>query len=73
MKVIYHGHEVMTYVNYIDAVTGKTLVCEPGRVYDILPDVMPTDGRFTEVIAEEVLSEDIPAPDVTKVISSVKD
>jgi hypothetical protein len=53
MKVAYHGHEVMTYVNYVDAETGKTLVCEPGGIYDILPDVMPTDGRFTVVIPKE--------------------
>lgn len=48
MDVRYLGHEVMTYLNHIDAVTGKTLVCEPGVIYSVLPD-MPNDGRFAAV------------------------
>lgn len=42
----------MTYPHYIDLATGKTLVCEPGKSYDIMPGAfaapVPTDGRFTE-------------------------
>ena len=53
MKVTYHGHEVMTYMYYTDTATGKTLVCVPGESYDITPDDIPTDGRFTEVIVRE--------------------
>ena len=47
----------MTYMNYTDVATGKTLVCVPGETYDItvangnVPPV-PNDGRFTEVIPE---------------------
>lgn len=47
MRVIYHGHEVMTYSGYLDLSTGGTLTCEPGLAYDITPEVMPNDGRFT--------------------------
>ena len=50
MALQYNGHEVMTYMGYIDAATGKTLVCEPGGIYDIIPETMPSDGRFTEVV-----------------------
>ena len=49
----------MTYMNYTDAATGKTLVCCPGETYEIIvasghstPPV-PNDGRFTEVVPEE--------------------
>lgn len=42
----------MTYPHYIDLATGKTLVCEPGKSYDIMPGALaapvPTDGRFAE-------------------------
>lgn len=47
----YTGHEVMTYMGFIDVATGKTLTCTPGKSYEITPasgsvgDV-PNDGRF---------------------------
>ena len=50
----------MTYPGYIDLATGKTLVCEPGGTYDLLPDSVPTDGRFTAVISKkEEVQEDL--------------
>lgn len=48
MRVHYDGHEVMTYMGYMDLATGRTLVCVPGESYDISPDDLPSDGRFTE-------------------------
>jgi len=41
----------MTYPGFIDIATGRTLTCEPGQEYDVIPvgiaagDV-PGDGRF---------------------------
>ena len=52
MKVAYHGSENLTYMGYLDVATSRTLYCTPGGVYDITPDVLPSDGRFTEVIPE---------------------
>ena len=52
----------MTYPDYIDAATGKTLVCVPGQSYNIVPasghpssagQTMPTDGRFTASTGRE--------------------
>lgn len=52
----YNGHVTMTYLDYIDTATGKTLVCAPGQSYNIAPasgnirsagTTMPQDGRFT--------------------------
>jgi hypothetical protein len=48
------GHVTMTYMNYIDTATGKTLVCVPGQSYTFAPNGghaspipgTPTDGRF---------------------------
>jgi hypothetical protein len=66
VRVTYHGHEVMTYGGYLDTATGGTLVCEPGGSYDISPDVLPTDGRFTLEEApsgEAGAADDTPADD----------
>lgn len=49
MLVTFHGHEVLTYLGYIDTSTGQTLVCEPGGTYEIIPEITPGDGRFSEV------------------------
>ncbi len=65
MKVTYHGHEVMTYPQYQDLSTGKTLTCIPGGSYDITPDVMPTDGRLAEAPPEKARGNG-----VTKVTAS---
>jgi hypothetical protein len=43
----------MTYPDYIDLATGKTLICEPGGTYDLLPETVPTDGRFAMVVPKE--------------------
>lgn len=52
----------MTYPHYLDLSLGRTLVCEPGHVYDVAPasgnittvgaDV-PNDGRFVPVPDED--------------------
>ena len=56
MKVTFGGHEVMTYMGYIDTGTGRTLTCEPGGTYEIIPEVLPTDGRLAEIPPEETKS-----------------
>ena len=33
----YHGHETLSFPDYLDLGTGKTLHAEPGGVYDITP------------------------------------
>lgn len=45
----YAGNENLTFSDYIDMETGRTLSAEPGRLYDI----MPASGRNVG---------DIPAP-----------
>lgn len=49
------GHVTVTYMDYIDTATGKTLVCSPGNSYNVQPasghptsagTTMPNDGRF---------------------------
>jgi hypothetical protein len=47
----------MTYPGYIDLATGKTLICEPGGTYDLLPETVPTDGRFTVSTDREAIPE----------------
>jgi hypothetical protein len=37
VRAAYTGHEALTFSDYLDAATGKTLRAEPGRVYDIIP------------------------------------
>ena len=49
MRAVYAGHEALTFKDYIDLETGRTLHAEPGGVYDI----MPASGRNVD---------DIPAP-----------
>ena len=54
-SITFYGHETMTYPHYIDLGTGKTLVCQPGQTYNVVPasgstlsagTTMPNDGRF---------------------------
>jgi hypothetical protein len=33
----YTGHEVLTFMDYLDAETGRTLTAEPGGTYDVIP------------------------------------
>jgi hypothetical protein len=60
----------MTYMDYIDLDTGKTLVCAPGQTYTIMPASgnprsagmeMPNDGRFT--VNPDGTAEDKPDED----------
>ena len=37
MRAVYTGHEALTFSDYLDLDTGKTLHAQPGRVYDITP------------------------------------
>jgi len=55
-SITFYGHETMTYPHYIDLATGKTLVCQPGQTYNVIPasgsvlaagTTQPGDGRFT--------------------------
>ena len=43
MRVAYGGQEAMTFMDYIDVATGRTLHAEPGGVYDITPAGRPVD------------------------------
>jgi hypothetical protein len=67
-SVTYNGHYTVTYMDYIDTATGKTLVCQPGQTYNVTPasghpasagTTMPGDGRFSR----NDLAED-EAPDI---------
>ena len=37
MRATYTGQEALTFNDYMDLETGKTLFAEPGGVYDIAP------------------------------------
>ena len=37
MRAAYNGIEVLTFNDYIDLETGRTLTAEPGGTYDIAP------------------------------------
>lgn len=37
MRAVYAGHEALTFTDYTDLDTGRTLHAEPGGVYDIAP------------------------------------
>lgn len=58
MRVAYGGQEAMTFMDYIDTATGRTLHAEPGGVYDITPAGRPVDeypaNWFTAVDPEEL-------------------
>ena len=36
-RAVYSGHETLTFMDYLDLETGRTLLAEPGRVYDVAP------------------------------------
>jgi hypothetical protein len=65
----YNGHEALTFTDYLDLGSGKTLHAEPGGTYDIAP----ASGRgvpefpepwFTAVQGEAAAAEgDAAAPD----------
>ena len=37
MRAVFTGHETLTFMDYLDLDTGRTLTAEPGRVYDVAP------------------------------------
>ena len=37
MRAAYTGHEALTFSDYLDLETGRTLHAEPGGVYDVGP------------------------------------
>ena len=37
MHAVYTGQEALTFSQYIDVETGKTLHAEPGGVYEVIP------------------------------------
>ena len=37
MRAVFTGHESLTFMDYLDLETGRTLLAEPGRVYDVAP------------------------------------
>lgn len=47
-RAAYTGHEVLTFADYLDLETGKTLHAEPGRSYD----VAPASGRVVPEMPE---------------------
>lgn len=82
MAIIYNGHVTMTYMDYIDLATGKTLVCTPGQSYNFVPNAghaavrpaTPTDGRFTVGTGREAKApEEAPAEDAGNKKSSQPD
>jgi hypothetical protein len=47
-RAAYTGHEALTFSDYTDLETGKTLHAEPGGVYD----VAPASGRVVPEVPE---------------------
>ena len=37
MRAAYTGHQTLTFPDYLDVETGRTLTAEPGRSYDVAP------------------------------------
>lgn len=60
MRATYTGHLSVTYMNYTDLATGKTLQVEPGGTYDIAPDVPPADFIPVQVILDDAGIADNP-------------
>jgi hypothetical protein len=48
VRAAYTGHEALTFSDYTDLETGKTLHAEPGRSYD----VAPASGRVVPEMPE---------------------
>ena len=67
MRVAYGGQEALTFMDYIDTATGRTLHAEPGGVYDIIPAGRPVDEYpapwFTPVEGEPEPQAWVPEPD----------
>ena len=37
MRAAYTGHETLTFMDYLDLESSRTLTAEPGGVYDVAP------------------------------------
>ena len=62
MRAAYTGHEALTFADYIDLGTGRTLAVVPGGTYDVAPAsgrVIPEfpEPWFTPVISKELAGE----------------
>jgi len=59
VRAAYLGHEALTFTDYLDLDTGKTLHAEPGEVYDIAPASGRLVGEIPEpwFVAAEPLSK----------------
>jgi hypothetical protein len=55
----YTGHETLTFSDYLDMGTGRTLRAEPGQVYDIIP----ASGRLVADVPEAWFTRTEPAVD----------
>lgn len=68
MRVAYGGQEALTFMDYTDTETGRTLYAVPGGVYDITPvsgrpvDEVPAPW-FTAVEGEPPADAAEPAPE----------
>jgi hypothetical protein len=76
VRAVYTGHEALTFSDYLDLNTGKTLYAQPGRTYDIAPasgrvvpgfpvpwfDFAGDETRAAEPSAEDA-GESAPPPD----------
>ena len=69
MRVAYTYHEKLTFPDYLDQETGKTLTAVPGQSYDVapasgrmVPDI-PT-GWFVPLEGQESTGEEVPPAEV---------
>ena len=60
MRAVFTGHETLTFMDYLDLETGRTLTAEPGRVYD----VAPAGGRPVPVLPPGFVQVQAPKPKV---------
>lgn len=58
MRVAYAGHEALTFTDYTDLETGKTLHAVPGGTYDITP----ASGRVVPEVPEPWFASAAPEP-----------
>ena len=58
-RAAYAGHEALTFTDYLDLDTGKTLRAEPGGTYDIAP----ASGRVVPEVPEPWFTAAGPAPE----------
>ncbi len=64
MRAVYTGHETLTFTDYRDEETGRTLTAEPGGIYEVapaggraLPEIpvpwfIPLEGDVPQVVAD---------------------